>query len=565
MKSDYKGLLAIVLSMGVLLVWYTWIAPTGQAPPKSAETPTTIAKTNTEAATPTSATFNGVRPAGVRPAVTNDPQGVLSEKATTIETEKVSATFSNVGGVPTHWALRKYLHRVDGADTPIDIVGESVNAMTTAPLQVDFQSANFSWPAMPRYQLTQSDKNTVVFTWRSKELEVIKTFSLDPEGYGAQVMLSVKNLTNKSLTATPVWHWQREIPETSPKRGLFGFLKGPPDQWHPVYLLNGKVVRQARITTTAQGSTKGEAEQNKVYWAGAESRYFLAALVPQDEEDRQLQWGVNLKEGERNFYTALETQPIVVPAGGTWKYPMTLYAGPKEIDGLKKVGFRLDEAIDYGWFGLFAIPILHLLKFFYQILHNYGVAIILLTVLIKLLLYPINKKSMASMKAMQTLQPKLKELREKYANDKERINVETMNLFKLHKVNPMGGCLPMLAQFPIYIALYKVLWNAVELYQAPFFSFYHDLAAPDPYLVSPILLGIAMVLQQKLTPQTSIDPAQQKMMMMPLMFAGFMIFLPAGLTIYILVNTAMTIAQQWMSNKGIRLRDVVTGRAFARQ
>ena len=232
---------------------------------------------------------------------------------------------------------------------------------------------------------------------------------------------------------------------------------------------------------------------------------------------------------------------------------------------LQKGGARLDEAIDYGFFGIVAIPLLHLLKFFYQVVHNYGLAIILLTILIKLLLHPINKRSMGSMKAMQNLQPKLKELREKYKNDKQRLNMEMMNLFKLHKVNPMGGCLPMHAQFPIYIALYKVLWNSVELYRAPFFWFYKDLSAPDPYLISPILLGIAMFAQQKLMPAATMDPAQRKMMMfMPLMFCVFMLFLPSGLTIYILVNTVFSILQQWMVNKGIRMRDVLSGKVFAK-
>jgi YidC/Oxa1 family membrane protein insertase len=139
--------------------------------------------------------------------------------------------------------------------------------------------------------------------------------------------------------------------------------------------------------------------------------------------------------------------------------------------------------------------------------------------------------------------------------------METMQLFRSHKVNPMGGCLPMLLQFPIYIALYKVLWGSIELYRAPFFWFYKDLSAPDPYLITPILLGIGMVFQQKLMPSTSADPAQQKMMMfMPIMFSVFMLFLPVGLVIYILVNTAMSVTQQMMYNKNIRLRDLMRGR-----
>ncbi len=161
------------------------------------------------------------------------------------------------------------------------------------------------------------------------------------------------------------------------------------------------------------------------------------------------------------------------------------------------------------------------------------------------------------MKAMQKLQPKLKELREKFKDNRERLNMETMNLFKTHKVNPMGGCLPMLLQMPIYFALYKVLFTATELYHAPFFGPYQDLSAPDPYFVLPILLGIMMVLQQKLTP-TAGDPSQAKMMMiMPIMFSGFMLFLPVGLVVYIFVNTVMTVVQQYFHHRDINLFDLI--------
>ncbi|MBU4484698.1 membrane protein insertase YidC, partial [bacterium] len=183
------------------------------------------------------------------------------------------------------------------------------------------------------------------------------------------------------------------------------------------------------------------------------------------------------------------------------------------------------------------------------------------TILIKILLYPISHKSMKSMKRMQQLQPQLKKIKEKYGSDKQRVNVETMQLFKTYKVNPMGGCLPMVLQFPVYIALYKVLWNSIELFQSPFFWFYKDLSAPDPYYITPILLGFAMLAQQKLTPTVSADPTQQKMMMlMPIMFTAFMLFLPAGLVLYILVNTLFTIAQQWMNNNDIKVMDLLRGK-----
>ena len=188
-------------------------------------------------------------------------------------------------------------------------------------------------------------------------------------------------------------------------------------------------------------------------------------------------------------------------------------------------------------------------------------AILLLTIFVKVLMNPLTIKSMKQMKEMQRLQPRLAELKEKFKNDKQRLNMETMQLFKSHKVNPMGGCLPMLLQMPIYISLYKVLYNSIEIYHAPFFGFYKDLSAPDPWFILPILLGVSMVLQQKMTPSPSADPAQQQMMMlMPVMFTAFMLFLPLGLVLYIFVNTAMSVTQQWMYRKDIRWRDILRGR-----
>ena len=162
------------------------------------------------------------------------------------------------------------------------------------------------------------------------------------------------------------------------------------------------------------------------------------------------------------------------------------------------------------------------------------------------------------MKAMQQLQPKMKEIKKKYADDKTKQQQEVMQLFKTHKVNPAGGCLPLLLQFPVYIALYKVLWNAIEIYHAPFMWIYADLSAPDPFYISPVLLGVFMFLQQKLTPTASTDPAQQKMMMiMPVMFTVFMLFLPVGLVIYIFVNTVMSVVQQYMMKRDISSRDLI--------
>ncbi len=535
MKQEMRGLLAIVLSMAVFAIWFTWIAPPKHQP--------TAVVNSEQPVVPSAKPLQDLK-------IEDQGQKTAPESLTTVETDFFKATFSNQGGSATEWLLKKFRKGKE----PINLVG-----LGTAPFSLEMLDSNFAWPARPQYSVVKTEINSnpaLVFQWKGSGVTVRKQVVFDPHSYAATVTLSVHNGGNALIQAKPVLRWEEKAPDAA-NGGFFRFLKGPPDVWATLYLLDGSVKREHK-PKEATASVAG-----KLYWAGQASRYFLAAYVPHGGGDRAVDWGV-LPADTGGSYVRLIFAPFQLAAGGDWQEDVALYVGPQEINALKGVGQRLEESIDYGWFGIIARPILGLLNLFYRVAHNYGVAIILLTLFLKLLLHPINKKSMLSMKAMQALQPRLKEIREKYKNDKQRVQMEMMGLFKLHKVNPMGGCLPMLLQFPIYIALYKVLWNSVELYQAPFFWFYKDLSAPDPYLISPILLGIAMFFQQKMMPAVTADPAQQKMMtFMPLMFAGFMIFLPSGLTIYIFVNTVTSIAQQWMTQKGLRLRDVIRGRFYS--
>ncbi len=427
---------------------------------------------------------------------------------------------------------------------------------------LSFQGGNFSFPERPRYELVAADEKSAVFRWRSDEVEVTKTITFKPESYLLDVSVDVKNLSSRTLAGRPALSWSG-VTLPPKKGGFFSFLKQPsPDNKVPVYYLDGKVHRQEKVSDIEVRSEQA----GQLLWAGLESRYFLGAIIPRVQgQGLSAEYGASDLTGQgpgvRGLWAGAALPAFTATSGDKASSLFSVYAGPKEINQLKGAGVRLDEAIDYGWFTVVAIPILYCLKFFYGLIHNYGVAIILLTIFVKLLLHPINVKSLKSMKAMQQLQPRLKELQKKHAGDKQKLNQETMQLFRAHKVNPMGGCLPMLAQFPIYIALYKVLWNSIELYHAPFFWFYRDLSAPDPYLITPILLGVFMMAQQKLMPSASADPAQQKMMMiMPVMFSVFMLFLPVGLVLYILVNTVMSVAQQYMYNKGIRMRDLIRGK-----
>lgn len=535
MKQEHRSLLAVLLSTIVLVVWFALFRPPEK---KEAAMENEVRQKNTtQQAVPVD-------------AAKSFPAPTVAILETPMSTEFLDAIFTNDGGRALSWRAKGY----ETADL--------ARGATTSPgaIGLEFLEANFSFPQSPRYELVRQEPHRLVYRWRSPEAEVTKIITpSSEENYMIDVEVRVTNLSRRALEHRPALLWSGLTPPPT-SRGFFSFLRMPDaEARHPVMYIDGGVTREQNIQKLPATTERG----GQVYWAGLEDRYFLAAVIARQQSQGIVSrfGSTEQKEGGRAVFAGIVLPKAVVAQGSSTTHTFSVYAGPKEIHHLKAVGTRLEDAIDYGWFTVLAIPMLHLLKFFYSMIHNYGIAIILLTIVVKLLLHPISKKSMKSMKAMQVLQPELKRLQEKFKNDKARLNQETMNLFKRHGANPMGGCLPMLLQFPVYIALYKVLWNSIELYRAPFFWFYRDLSAPDPYFITPILLGLFMVGQQKLMPSPSADPAQRRMMMfMPVMFSAFMLFLPVGLVVYILVNTVISVVQQWMYNHDIRLRDVVRGK-----
>ena len=413
------------------------------------------------------------------------------------------------------------------------------------------RKCNFSLARNANYKIVTSSDNSVTLRWDNDSYSIVRKYSVDESRYLIQQDVQIINRGDRAMEGQFGINWTAKNPADA-GGGFFSMLKGPKDIRSVIYQMAGEVER------VASGDKDQEAvERGVISWAGIESRYFIAALVSRQLSEEEV-LAYNLRG--QSLETALYYPKQLIRPGEAATIQYSIYVGPKEIHSLGAIGVGLKDAIDYGWFGIVAVPILHSLKFFYSFLDSWGLAIIFLTIIVKLLMNPLTVKGMKSMKAMQKLQPKLKELRDKYKDDKQRLNQETMAMFRAHKVNPMGGCLPMVLQMPIYIALYKVLFNSIELYHAPFI-FYKDLAAPDPWMVTPILLGIFMVLQQKMTPTASADPMQKKMMMfMPIMFTGFMLFLPMGLVLYILVNTVMTVVQHYMFNHDIRWRDIMRGR-----
>ncbi len=297
-------------------------------------------------------------------------------------------------------------------------------------------------------------------------------------------------------------------------------------------------------------------------WIGLVQHYFVGAWIPKDGLLREFY----SKQLSDNVYSIGSVSALgSIAPGATLNVPAKLYAGPQTHTDLKIAAPGLEYTVDYGWLTIIATPLFWVLSAIQKIVHNWGVAIILLTVLIKLAFYPLSAASYRSMAHMREMAPRLQSLKEKFGDDRQKMQQAMMELYKTEKINPMGGCLPILIQIPVFIALYWVLLGSVEMRHAPFVLWIHDLSATDPYYVLPILMGLTMIIQTRLNP-TPPDPIQAKVMqIMPIVFSVFFFFFPAGLVLYWLVNNILSIAQQWHINRASELASAAKKKGHVRR
>jgi YidC/Oxa1 family membrane protein insertase len=287
--------------------------------------------------------------------------------------------------------------------------------------------------------------------------------------------------------------------------------------------------------------------QGGIGWYAFEGEYFATLVIPPPSEKNLT---LTVKGNEKNLLNSnLVSSPFSIAPKQGVKIPYRIYMGPKEIGALKELGVEAEKLVDFGFFTVVAKPLLWFLKLTNSFTKNFGVDILILSILIKIIFLPLTQISFKSMKEMQKVQPEMARLKETYKNDKARLQQEIMLLYKRRKINPMSGCLPMLIQIPVFIALYNALQNAIELRHSPFLLWIRDLSAKDPIYVTPLIMGATMVIQQKMTP-TAADPAQAKMfMLMPIMFTFLFLNFPSGLVLYWLVNNVLSIAHQYYLNK----------------
>lgn len=308
-----------------------------------------------------------------------------------------------------------------------------------------------------------------------------------------------------------------------------------------------------QITTPGDLLAEPERFEGEVGWLGLEDRYFLAAMMPSDPGWNSVHAKAKIEKDQTRTFAWSEAPKAELAPGESYETTFRIYAGPKDVERLASLGGGLELGAALGFFGFFAKILLFFLHIFQGVVQNWGVAIVALTFFVRASLYPLAARAFRNAKAMQLVQPEIKALQEKYAEDKETLNREMMKLFTERQVNPVGGCLPLFIQMPVFFALYSALQVTPDLYHQSFL-YIQDLSAPDPYGFFPLLMSIGMVVQQQMTPMTGMDPVQQRMMkLMPLMFALFMFTVPSGLAVYYAINTALSILQQWYNTRSYEL------------
>ena len=361
-----------------------------------------------------------------------------------------------------------------------------------------------------------------------------RTYTFSPDSYLIHLLVEIEDVRPEFQDLSLGLLLSERHAEDNKDRYSFSGFMG---------FINGSLVKEEpkKITKDSVKYHAGE-----VAWAGFSDKYFLTGILPINNPVTS----VKVERAKDDLLVSSFTYTFRPHLDGTQAlFEYNLFIGPKDLDVLKKSGYTLERSMDLGWFSPLAKPLLLILKFFNRYTHNYGIAIILLTILIKILFHPLTRKQYKSMKELQKLQPKMQAIREKFKNDRDKLNKEVMDLYRTHKINPVGGCWPMLLQIPVFFALYKALLNSIELRHAPFFLWIQDLSEKDPCYITPIVMGLTMFLQQKMTPAAG-DPTQQKMMMfMPLIFTVMFLNFPSGLVVYWLVNNVISIGQQYFSQK----------------
>jgi len=556
---ERRVLLAITLSFLVLFLFQRFVMPPpAPVPSAPAATPSQNQQTGTAPGTPAPGT-----PAPKAPEAPQAPQApavaaTVSESNTrqiVVETSKLKAVFSNQGGTIVHWILKEY--RTD-AGQPLDLVpgGSGAAAMKPFAVTVDDQAIDarlkdavyrvtVNGAAAGEVVDATASPQTIVFEAAAADgFSVKKTFTMEPTSYvivfGADVRMGGQRLN-------PVIHWGPGLGDDIARARPASFFSpsyNTPAQ--PIVHKDGKV---ERIAATASGVREG-----LLRYGGIDDHYFVSMLL--NEQNTQ---AVRMDFAPNHVPQADDPAIIgrYIDYSVRFQSPQDqarFFFGPKEFDTLRAIDPEMTRVINFGIFAWLAAPLLGALKWVHGFIGNWGWAIIVLTLLINIVLFPLRHKSVVSMRKMQEIQPQMKAIQDRYAKykvtdpERQKMNTEVMELYKAKGVNPASGCIPMLLTFPFLFGFYNMLSQSIEIRGADFVGWIHNLSAPDPFYILPVAMGAAQFWQTRMTPSTA-DPAQQRIMMfMPLMFSVMSLSFPSGLVIYWLVSTLFTIGQQQFTN-----------------
>lgn len=469
-------------------------------------------------------------------------------KTITVSTDVLTLSIDTLGGDVVSAKLNQYSEELNSPESFVllqNTQGHQFIAQSglVGPQGIDVTSNN-----RPAYQVSADsftltegqDELRIPMTYQANGIDYTKTFILKRGSYAVDVVFDVANNSGSEATLGMYAHLRQNLLDSGGNLAMPTYRGGA---------YSTSDVRYKKYSFDDMKDRNLSAPNDvTVNWVAMIQHYFASAWIPRDEPQAQLYSRVINNLGDMGIRTPNKT----IANGDKAEFEATLWVGPKLQDQMAATAPNLDLVVDYGWLWFIAKPLHWLLSVIQNFVGNWGVAIICLTFIVRGAMYPLTKAQYTSMAKMRMLQPKLQAMRERIGDDRQRMSQEMMELYKKEKVNPLGGCLPILLQMPIFIALYWALMESVELRHSPFFGWIHDLSAQDPYYILPLLMGASMFVIQKMSPTTITDPMQQKIMtFMPVMFTFFFLWFPSGLVLYWLVSNIVTLIQQTLIYKAL--------------
>jgi YidC/Oxa1 family membrane protein insertase len=550
-------ILFIVFSFSSFLLWGEWQkAHTPIVPPTQAAAPGSSQSVAPAKDLPIPSASNIAGTAPVAGAVPGPADAAPKGQTITIRTDLYTAEVDTVGGVISMVALEKHRDSHDGTKPYLAL---QRNAERTYIAQAGLLGEGlpnhrtvYEAQPGPRELVAGADRVELKLAATAANGDkVVQVLTFHRGSYVIDAAFDVTNSGTAPLSPHAYFQLTRDTKlPVVPSWGAPSAFVGPAvyteqDKYHKVEF--GEVDKLAADPSRKLPYPK-TADNG---WVGMVEHYFVSAWMPSDEQKTQREFYT--KKLDNGLYSAGVIVPVgTIAPGATGEVRVPLYVGPQDQESLAKTAKGLDLVVDYGIFTVIAAPLFWLLKWLHGIIGNWGWAIVVMTIMIKSAFYPLNHASARSMAKMKVIAPKMKALQEQYKNDKQQLQVKMMEMYKTEKINPLGGCLPIVVQIPVFIALYWVLLSAVELRHAPWILWIKDLSAPDPYYVLPVIYAVTAYLQVKLSPTPITDPVQAKVMqIMPIAFSVLFLFFPAGLVLYWLVNNSLQIFQQWHMNRVI--------------